>query len=470
MRLQAVLLAALCARLANAQTPGATVNGVVYDSIASTPLAAATVQLVAADNPSRFSRSAAADSLGRFTFDSVPDGRYMLGFFHPMLDSLGLEPTLRSVSIDGHRSVRADLSIPSAARFRAAICSPGSTPDAATVLVGTVRDAKDGAPIAKASVTGEWFELSFTAAGLIRRSPRLVATTGDNGWFALCNVPSGGTMSLVASRGADSTDRVELTMPSDGFQRRELYLGATHTVVVGDTTRSGDTLAIPLRRVHVGDGRLSGTVVTALGGQPLAGAHVSILDGPQVLANERGEWMIGDAPAGTRMLEVRAVGYYPERRRVDVIGRVPPIHVALATLKSVLDTIKVTATRLRSRDLDGFVERTRSGVGRYLSSADIARRQPIVTSDLFRMMPGVRVINDPASFDRQIYVRGLMSGWCRPAIYINSQFLPNMSADELDNWVQPKNIAGIEVYAGLGAPPQFQEAMTGCGSIVIWTK
>ncbi|MEO8622169.1 MAG: carboxypeptidase regulatory-like domain-containing protein [bacterium] len=470
MRLQAIFLAALCARLVTAQTPAATVNGVVYDSIAHTPIGAATVQLVAADNPSRFSRSVAADSLGRFSFDSVPDGRYMLGFFHPMLDSLGLEPTLRSVSVDGHRPVRTDLSIPSAARFRAAICSPGSTPDASAVLVGTVRDAKDGAPIAKATVTGEWFELSFTAAGLIRRSPHLVATTGDNGWFALCNVPSGGTMSLVASRGADSTDRIDLQIPADGFLRREMYLGATRTVVVGDTAHRADSLTLPPRLLHVGDGRLSGTVVTAVGRQPLAGAHVSVVDGPQVRANERGEWTLVDAPVGTRMLEVRAVGYYPDRRRVDVVAGVAPIHIALATLKSVLDTVKVTATRLPGRDFSGFIERARSGVGKYLSAADISRRQPTVTSDLFRMLPGVRIVADTEGFDRKIYVRGHMADWCTAAIYVDSQFLPNMTADELDNWVQPKNIKGIEVYSGLGAPPQFQEAMKGCGSIVIWTK
>lgn len=40
-------------------------------------------------------------------------------------------------------------------------------------------------------VTGEWLEISFRADGLVRRIPRLVSTTGENGWFAMCNVPSG---------------------------------------------------------------------------------------------------------------------------------------------------------------------------------------------------------------------------------------------------------------------------------------
>jgi hypothetical protein len=62
-----------------------------------------------------------------------------------------------------------------------------------------------------------------------------------------------------------------------------------------------------------------------------------------------------------------------------------------------------------------------------------------------------------------------------------------MTAEDLDNWVRPQEIGGIEIYAGLGAPPQFQaltfltpargdsvsgaaEGMTRCGSILIWTR
>jgi len=37
-------------------------------------------------------------------------------------------------------------------------------------------------------------------------------------------------------------------------------------------------------------------------------------------------------------------------------------------------------------------------------------------------------------------------------------------------WVHPGEVAGVEVYAGLGAPLEFQPGMTGCGSVVIWTK
>src|SRR6185503_3937254 len=173
----------------------ANVSGVVRDSIARGPLAGAIVQLVSAEDASRFARSTASDSLGRFAFSEVPSGRYTLGFFHPRLDSLGVDAAAREVLVSGRSDVHADLAIPGPLRLGRAICR-NALRDSSGVVVGVVRDARTLNPVAKANVVGEWLELAFTTQGVVRRMPRLVATTGDNGWFALCNVPSGGTIAL----------------------------------------------------------------------------------------------------------------------------------------------------------------------------------------------------------------------------------------------------------------------------------
>jgi hypothetical protein len=102
------------------------------------PLAGAIVQLVSADGTPRFGRSAISDSLGRFTVVDVPSGRYMIGFFHPMLDSLGLEPILREIEVVDEQPVRADLAIPSPARLRDAICGPRSAQNSGAVVAGVV--------------------------------------------------------------------------------------------------------------------------------------------------------------------------------------------------------------------------------------------------------------------------------------------------------------------------------------------
>jgi len=470
-------LIAVLARVAAAQVPdtahpasGATVSGVVRDSIAHAPLAGATVQLVGADSGTRFGRTASSDAFGRYTLANLPDGHYMIGFFHPMLDSLGVEPPLRPVSIEGQRPVHLDLASPSVGQVRSAVCGGSSNADSGAIVVGTVRDARDRTPATGVAVTGEWLEMSFTRQGLVRRMPHLVATTGENGWFALCNVPAAGTMALTAARGEDSTDRIELQVPAEGFLRRELYIGPSRTVITAEEAQRGDTVARPPRRVRVGDGRLTGTVVRIADGRPLPGARVGIENGPQTTANERGEWTLANAPAGTRMLDVRGVGYYPESRPVDVVAGATPIRSALFTLTAMLDTVKVSANRLRfDRDRTGFEARRRSGVGHYLTPTDIARRGAIVIADIFRSMPGVRVEIDPQGFEKRIMINGPF-GYCQPSIYLDGFRFDSISAGDLDGWASPGRLSGVEIYSEASVPPQYQQGMTGCGTILLWTK
>lgn len=447
------------------------VFGAVRDSLAQLPLGNASVQIVSADPAARYGRTVIADSLGRYAFDSVPAGRYILGFFHPMLDSVGVEAPLREVVVSGSGPVRTDLSTPSPARLRAAVCGP-STSDSSALVVGTVRDARDASAAPKVDVAGEWLDFTISRQGMSRRMQRLVATTGENGWFAICNVPAGGTILLTASRGADSTDRIEVQIPAGGFVRRELYLGTARTAVVSETTRRADSLAAQPRRIHVGSGRLTGTVIRTAGGLPLPGAQVRIAEGPQTHADERGEWILVDAPMGTRMLEVRAVGYYPERRRIDVIAGAPPVHVSLTTLKSVLDTIRITASRTQNRELEEFAFRARTGAGTYITAADIARQNPMVTTDILRRISSVKL--DLSAMDStSIKMRGGIDGYdsaCIPGIFVDGNLMYGLSADDIDGLVRARDLAGIEIYSEATVPPQFQRSRTGCGSILIWRK
>jgi hypothetical protein len=474
MRLGTVVALLALARLAVAQATdttgraaGVVVSGTVRDSIARTPLAGAIVQLVARDGRSLDARTTVSDARGEFAFDRVSPGRYAIGFFHPMLDSLGLESAARELTVDGRRVVRADLAIPPPARLRAAICGPKPSSASDALVLGFVHDARDGTPVAGATVTGEWLEIAIARGKLGSRVPRLVATTSDRGWFALCDVPSPGTILLTARRGADSTDVLELSVPANGLLRRELYVGSARMVTGVDTAMNAT------HPVRAGDGHLSGVVLATVDGRPVAGAVVAMAEGPETRTNELGEWTLTDAPAGSRMLEVRALGYYPERRAVDVLDGAAPVRVSLSTMRAVLDTVKVKATRLSDRQQAEFDQRRRSGFGRYLTAEEIAQRRPAYTSELFRALPGVR-------FDRtnvngelgtpSITMRAGVGGYCQPAIYVDGHYLFELTADELDAFVQPSEIVGIEVYSGATAPPQFQAGLNGCGSIVIWTN
>ena len=454
------------------------VSGAVVDSISRKPLVGAVVQMVTADRRERFGLVVKSDSVGRFALADVPSGHYTLAFYHPTLDSLGIEPTLRDVQIDNEPFLRIDLAIPSPARLRAAICGEEADSHTATgVVVGIVRDARTHKPLPDATVTAEWLDLALKRTGMRGSLAHRSTRTKENGWFALCDVPGPGSMIVMAHRGADSTDAFELHVGEKGFARREFAVAAA----------------------HAGDGRLRGVVLSAEEGRPLAGARVGVSGGPQTRANERGEWSLTDAPLGTRTLEVRAVGYYPEQRVMDIDASSgsTSMFIVLSTVRSVLDTIRVRAFNLRAGDIAAFNERKHSGVGHYLTADDVEKRRPLTTSELFRSMPGVKMEMDPSGIEARILLRGNMTSYCSPAIFLNGRRIsgsdgfsvPGITTDELDTWVRPHEIAGIEVYTGLGAPMEYRAGMrtesglaidrrdgvdsnkdSSCGSILIWMK
>ena len=128
-----------------------------------------------------------------------------------------------------------------------------------------------------------------------------------------------------------------------------------------------------------------------------------------------------------------------------------------------IDTVKIVASRLRNDE--GFERRRRSGMGRFITEADFKRFPVIETSDFFKRLPGFR--HDGSR--EQLQMRGAF-GWCAPAIFIDGHELSFMAAEDIDDWVPPHKVRGIEVYSEGTAPPQFHPGLRGCGSIVVWTK
>jgi hypothetical protein len=80
--------------------PPASVTGTVFDGIERGVLAGATVQIVGVADPVQGRTfSTLSDSSGGFEFREIPPGRYVAGFYHPMLDTLGLESGNQEVDL-----------------------------------------------------------------------------------------------------------------------------------------------------------------------------------------------------------------------------------------------------------------------------------------------------------------------------------------------------------------------------------
>ena len=59
---------------------------------------------------------------------------------------------------------------------------------------------------------------------------------------------------------------------------------------------------------------------------------------------------------------------------------------------------------------------------------------------------------------------------CVASVYLDGMYLPALTVRDLDNYVRPEGIAGIEVYSDATVPAAYQRALSGCGVIIIWTK
>ena len=449
--------------------PSATVSGVVFDSLAQQPLTAARVELVNADSVSAPAKTIETDTRGNFRFDSVRPGRYLIGFTHPMLDSIGVERTPREVTVDRLTlAVRVDLALPSPRSLRLAICGAAAVADSQSLIIGIVRDAGTRSAVASSSVAVEWANVTIASGGLQRSSERRTFETQDMGWFALCGAPAGGTILLSASHAADSTEALEFEMPAAGFLRRDLYIGVSRGIAADSVASVSDSLAMPTGPWRGGNGHVSGTVVTAEGGRPLSGARVGIRNGPHTRADERGVFALTGIPTGTRMLEVRAVTYAPLVLPVDIVEGAAPLRIALVPMKSLLDTVKVRANLSVDRNQQEFLKRRRhGGAGRFMTEEEIAKRNPILAVDLIRSMPGIMIARDTNQYDILVQ-RSLTSFWnpfCRVAVFVNGIALREPTVNDLNILLRPNEMRGVEIYDGGAAPVEFSKR-NGCGSVV----
>jgi len=468
----ATLLGALCVSgQAQAQDSlrAATVSGIVTDSVAKAPLGKAVIQLVFMESLAASVRTAESDSMGRFIIHDVPPGRYLLGFIHPLLDSLGLQPKPSVVVVDGLRAIRADLGIPSGKTLRTGFCGASPGKDLNAVILGTVRYARGGAPADSVHVIAQWSEITIEQGRMQRGIARREIITPSSGWFAVCDAPSGGTVSVHATKGRDSTDAIDITVPDDGFFRQDLYFGEARIAVGGQASLPGDSLSLTSAPMLTGDGQLSGIVIALDGKRRLEGARVGIRNGSQTRSDAQGGWRLSGVPTGTRTLDVRALTFAPYSHAVDVVDGAAPVVVSMTSLKSLLDTVRIIATRSGNRHRFEFMQRKRSsGSGRFITEEEIAARQPFYTSDLFRNVPNVITVRGQGG-DEYIAMRGQRGQLCGPKLFLNGMSLRGFSAGDINSMIRSNELFGVEIFRGTFSPLAFLD-YDGCGSVLFWTR
>jgi hypothetical protein len=462
----ALVLSGVGPRAPRTPRTATTIAGVVFDSVAMRGLPAATVQIADATG-GPFALSTQTDDAGRFTFNDVPKGTYLLGYFHPKLDSLALAPQTLRVDVRTDQPVTPRLTIPSAATIVGAVCGPKTVRDSSGLLLGYLKGADNGMPRRNGTVNVRWAELAIEKRGVRRVIPTVDASTGTTGQFAVCGVPIGTPVMLQAWTGADSSGAFEITLPASGLLYRDVYVAPiTRRAVASD---SG-----PAVQMMRGSGRLRGTVVGS-NARPISGARVSVWGtGIEVTSDQDGKFALAALPAGTHTLEVRAVGFTPATQPVDIVQGTPgSTEIELTNLGITLDTVRVVAQRVYTNARDAaFERRLKYSVGHIIDEAEIEKRRPIVITDLLRTVPGVLVVPGKRS-GMDILMRGghsiLGTGYCRPDMWIDGVRVTNDELFPFDMMVSTMDLRAVEVYARNSTVPPDLASTSGCGVIAIWT-
>ncbi|HEU4560799.1 MAG TPA: carboxypeptidase regulatory-like domain-containing protein [Longimicrobium sp.] len=431
-----------------------TLEGTVFDSTTSRPLAGTTV--------SAAGHRAMTDSLGRFSISGLSAGEYQLTFSSTRLDSLRFTPAPVRAAVRAGATTQQALAIPPLAVVWAARCEAG--PASTGALVGTVRGAA-GEAAGGARVTVTW---AGTQPG------NATAVADAQGVYRVCGVPAGVPLTVRATTPEAAVTLSGILVAADRPRREDLALPAPRTAARLARTGTGTSVGV------------SGVLRDAAG-RPVAGASVRVGTLAAVTTDAQGRFRIRGAAAGNHAVSVT----HPSlgNRSVEVPLPADAAELELragggtrlaASVQRVVQLAGIGATaqaRNPALDLQGFYQRQRLGIGTFLTGERLDRGPGGKLSDVMRMVTGVRVmlLDETGKNMNPIFVaastRGSVgiqrSGPCFMQLYVDGRrvgFPANL--DE----VNVADAEAVEVYRGAEIPAQYRNSDSACGVILVWTK
>jgi hypothetical protein len=423
--------------------------GVVIDSIHRTGLEGAEVLVSGMASP------AITDSLGRFTIDSLAPGTYQIGVFHPLLETLGLTLTTRPFAVGRDSTGVANLAIPSVETLAARYCGASPAAEHQAVVAGRVLDSDTDLPVRAASVSLAWVDIVVSKeTGVVRTPHKLEARSDSSGFFRFCELPVDLDATVQAGYSGTFTGEVAVS---------------TH-----DGPLTFENLTLPAVTPTTAKGIVKGSVVS-LDGNPMSDARVEApMWGLAVTTRADGTFDLDGVPTGTQLLIVRHLGFDVTRLTVNVTRRQPvEVRVTLGPTANVLDPVLVTARRNYELDKDGFNARRRAGWGTYFTYSDIEKKNPQYLSDVLSEVPGISVDHRPGGASiranqNMTILGGGRPGSC-PTVWVDGTQWRSVEPGDVDQFISPREIAGLEVYKPREAPVQFR-AIDDCVTIVVWTQ
>jgi len=225
------------------------------------------------------------------------------------------------------------------------------------------------------------------------------------------------------------------------------------------------------QQLMLGTGGVRG-VVRDSAGFGIADAEVTLRGSAlRIQTDQEGRFELAKVPAGPLTVRVRRLGFRPDTVDIMVMaGKIVPFEVVmgrhLVTIAPMVVRGRTELTGWRA----GFYSRKQLGTGRFFTREEIEQRNPGMLSDMFRSVPGARVVSSRADMiPNRVRFRGAN---CAPLVWLDGSPL---GAGEFDlDALSPASIEAMEVYSGSGnAPPQYRvnsAISSACGTILIWSR
>lgn len=420
---------------------GAEVRGIVFDSTAMEPLVEARVAVLGTN------AVAFAGADGRFELEGVPAGTWWVSFYHPRLQSLGVSPPSRQVTVRSGERVSVDLAIPSELTLLMGWCMAEQPGPGYAALAGVVRDSLTGVPMPRAVVRAQPTDGVGAQTVEVR--------TDDTGYFRMCAVPADRELRVQASFGKSNGRAVATRVARGGAAIQDLVL------------------------LMSAEGTLAGFVKDWATGNPVEGAIVSVVGTEsRRLTDVEGRFVMDDLPPGRHLVVTEGLGYEERTDSVTIFSQ---------------ETVDIEVNMApEALEVEGLVVTARTRFGRTSLAMDAKRADFITRAEIEPLLTRVthagellRFMNVPGLSIRDVLIADELTGATVPglcvevsrrrggegclqaAVYLNDVHMP--FPDQVLTDLNPEIIERIEILSPIDAQFQYG-SVAGNGAVAIYTR
>ncbi len=221
---------------------------------------------------------------------------------------------------------------------------------------------------------------------------------------------------------------------------------------------------------------VTGHVIEAGAGRPVAGALVSLVDSlstevARVLSDSAGAFTVGAPAHGWFRLRATRIGFATTTTDEFQVRRAETLQVQLRMAHDAIPLEPLTVTGRSTRrptrlEASGFHDRMRYGQGYFMQRGDIEATGARNMAEMLRATPGIRL-------DRSARAHGptvrIQRGNCLPAVFLDGLYIGE-GAEELHGLLAVDADA-VEVYTSpIRVPAAFRQRRAHCGAVIIWTR